>query len=240
MKEDINQNLTQKIFDMQETEIPHNPYEHEQRKLKSIETGNIPQLKKCQYERYEGELGRVAQDDLRNAKNMAIIVLTLASRAAIKGGLNPELAFSMTDNYICHIEKLTDINLITRKTLDYEEEFAKQVSVLKQPLSKNNYVEKAKDYIFKHLHNVDIHKVWDEVGINGDYLCRLFKKYEGCTLEKYIRREKMKQAMELLKYSNYQIQEISEYLSFSNQSIFTKIFKEETGMTPGEFRKISV
>ena len=33
------------------------------------------------------------------------------------------------------------------------------------------------------------------------------------------------------------LQEISEYLSFSNQSFFTKCFKEETGMTPKEFRE---
>ena len=49
--------------------------------------------------------------------------------------------------------------------------------------------------------------------------------------------EKIKQAKELLQYSNYRIQEISEYLSFSNQSSFTKCFKLETGMTPKEFRK---
>ena len=29
----INQKITNQIFDMQETEIPHNPYDHEQRKL---------------------------------------------------------------------------------------------------------------------------------------------------------------------------------------------------------------
>jgi len=101
----------------------------------------------------------------------------------------------------------------------------------------NHYVEKAKDYIYKHLHNVDIHRVWEETGINGDYLCRLFQKYEGCSVEEYIRKEKIKQAKELLQYSNYRIQEISEYLSFSNQSSFTKCFKLETGMTPKEFRK---
>lgn len=33
----INQKITNQIFDMQETEIPHNPYDHEQRKLSSIE-----------------------------------------------------------------------------------------------------------------------------------------------------------------------------------------------------------
>ena len=237
MKDDIRENLARKIFDMRETEIAHNPYDHEQRKIASIKAGDVRQLKKCQREKFKGKLGRVAQDDLRNEKNLAIIVLTLASRAAIHGGLSPELAFTMTDNYICHIEKLSDRKLISQKTEEYEEEFARQVSLLKKSPETNHYVEKAKDYIYKHLHNVDIHNVWEKAGVNGDYLCRLFRKYEGCSLEGYIRREKMKQAMELLQYSSYRIQEISEYLSFSNQSSFTKSFKEEAGMTPKQFRE---
>ena len=73
----INQKITNQIFDMQETEIPHNPYDHEQRKLSSIEKGDIGKLRNCQKEKFEGQLGRVASDDLRNAKNMAIIVITL-------------------------------------------------------------------------------------------------------------------------------------------------------------------
>ena len=222
---------------MQETEICHNPYDHEQRKLFSIESGDLRQLRRCQKEKYEGRLGRVADEDLRNDKNIAIIVITLASRAAIRGGISPELAFTMADNYICDIERQKDKKVIAKKAKEYEEEFARQVMEAKKSPETNHYVEKAKDYIYKHLHNVDIHRVWEETGINGDYLCRLFQNYEGCSVEKYIRKEKIKQAKELLQYSNYHIQEISEYLSFSNQSSFTKCFKLETGMTPKEFRK---
>ena len=65
----INQKITNQIFDMQETEIPHNPYDHEQRKLSSIEKGDIGKLRNCQKEKFEGQLGRVASDDLRNANH---------------------------------------------------------------------------------------------------------------------------------------------------------------------------
>lgn len=237
MEENLKRNIVNKIFDMQETEICHNPYDHEQRKLFSIESGDLRQLRRCQKEKYEGRLGRVADEDLRNDKNIAIIVITLASRAAIRGGISPEFAFTMADNYICDIERQKDKKVIAKKAEEYEEEFARQVMEAKKSPETNHYVEKAKDYIYKHLHNVDIHRVWEETGINGDYLCRLFQKYEGCSVEEYIRKEKIKQAKELLQYSNYRIQEISEYLSFSNQSSFTKCFKLETGMTPKEFRK---
>lgn len=69
----------------------------------------------------------MAEEDLRNDKNIAIIVITLASRAAIRGGISPELAFTMADNYICDIERLKDKNVIVKKAEEYEEEFARQV-----------------------------------------------------------------------------------------------------------------
>lgn len=82
--------------------------------------------------------------------------------------------------------------LSQKKAEEYEEEFARQVMEAKKSPETNHYVEKAKDYIYKHLHNVDIHRVWEETGINGDYLCRLFQKYEGCSVEEYIRKRKNK------------------------------------------------
>ena len=46
MEENLNRNIVNKIFDMQETEICHNPYDHEQRKLFSIESGDLRQLRR--------------------------------------------------------------------------------------------------------------------------------------------------------------------------------------------------
>ena len=153
MEENLKRNIVNKIFDMQETEICHNPYDHEQRKLFSIESGDLRQLRRC-----------------RNDKNIAIIVITLASRAAIRGGISPELAFTMADNYICDIERQKDKKVIAKKAEEYEEEFARQVMEAKKSPETNHYVEKAKDYIYKHLHNIDIHRVWEETGITcADY-----------------------------------------------------------------------
>ncbi len=237
-KHNHQKNLVKKIFEMQELEIPHQPYSHEQRKLASIEEGNLGKLHKCQKEKFEGKLGKVADEPLRHEKNMSIIVLTLASRAAIRGGLSPELAFSMTDNFICTIEKMNTIEQIIKVLPQYEAEFALCVNRLKHNNGLNPYVEAAKDYIYKHLHNIDIHKLWEHVGINGDYLCRLFKKYEGISVKKYILMQKIDHARDLLRYSVYHIEEISAYLSFSSQSSFTTAFKAETGMTPNQYRKL--
>ena len=125
----------------------------------------------------------------------------------------------MADNYICDIERQKDKKVIAKKAEEYEEEFARQVMEAKKSPETNHYVEKAKDYIYKHLHNVDIHRVWEETGINGDYLCRLFQKYEGCSVEKYIRKRKNKTDKGIIT-----IFKLSDYRKFRNNFI---IFESE-------------
>lgn len=232
-----NNEVFKKVFSHQESEIPHNPYDHEVRKLESIQNGDLDLLAKCQREVWTGQLGKVANNPMRQAKNMAIIVIVLASRAAIKGGLSSELAFSMADGFIISIENMNDILLIQATTNQSETEFAKAVKQLNKTRDTNILVEKSKDYIFKHLHcNIRVSEISEKLGVNKSYLSSVFSKEEGITLQHYICIEKIKQSEYLLKYSDYKINEISNYLSFSSQSHFGQCFKKIIGITPNQYR----
>ena len=57
------------------------------------------------------------------------------------------------------------------------------------------------------------------------------------TIGRYIQKEKIARAKNLLVYSDRSILEISEYLCFNSQSHFGKVFKKETGMTPRQYRQ---
>ena len=88
------------IFEHQEQELPHNPYDQEVRELDSIRHGDVEMLNRSLAETYRGEVGQLAKNQVRQSKNIAICVIALASRAAISGGMIPEEAFSMVDGYI--------------------------------------------------------------------------------------------------------------------------------------------
>lgn len=75
---------------------------------------------------------------------------------------------------------------------------------------------------------------------NENYLTGLFHKYEGITLQHYIRKEKVRQAKELLLYSSYSCSEIAALLCFSTQSHFSSAFKREVGMTPAKYRESKI
>lgn len=73
--------------------------------------------------------------------------------------------------------------------------------------------------------------------LNANYLSGLFHEYEGITLKAYIQQEKTKLAKNLLTYSHYTYSEIAAYLGYSSQSHFGKCFRQNTELTPGEYRK---
>ena len=52
-----------------------------------------------------------------------------------------------------------------------------------------------------------------------------------------IRKEKIRLAENMLRYSDYEVKEIANYLSFCSQSYFGNIFRKQTGMTPARYRK---
>ena len=88
--QEFERRLSRELFQYQENVGLHNPYEQELREMNSITNGDIEALSRSMSETYEGEIGILAKDPLRSAKNVAIGNITLASRAAIRGGMSTE------------------------------------------------------------------------------------------------------------------------------------------------------
>ena len=219
----------------------HNPYQHEQKKLGSIRAGNLKLLEECQNEVWPGEIGQLADNPLRQEKNLSIVVISIACRAAIDGGVAPQKAFSMSDVFISNIERMTQVLPIQAAVVEYEREFARAVEQVKHDSEHNRYVERAKEYVAEHIdESIRVVQIGEALGINENYLTGLFHKYEGITLQHYIRKEKVRQAKELLLYSSYSCSEIAALLCFSMQSHFSSAFKREVGMTPAKYRESKI
>lgn len=232
------------VFRNQETGHKHNPYDQELREQNSIRSGDIEQLKKSIAEDFTGEYGVLAKDKLRSVKNLCIVVIALASRTAIEGGVLPEVSFSLSDSYINKIEELSNIETIFHLARQAEFQYTEMVhDILEQKninackKENNPHIIKCKDYIFRHLHDkIYIRDIAGEIGIHPNYLAELFKDCEGISILEFVNKEKAGLAKNLLMYSEYSYIEIATYLGYSSQSHFGKQFKEITGYTPGQYR----
>ena len=81
-----------------------------------------------------------------------------------------------------------------------------------------------------------IHALQSYTELSPSYLSRLFKKELGIAVSDYIREKKIDKAQNLLKYSDFTLVEIANYLSFSSQSHFIQTFEKLVGMTPKKYR----
>ena len=197
------------LFENQENDVHHNSYDQELREQSSIENGDLLQLQKSWQEDYDGTIGTLAKDPLRNMKNLMIVLITLASRTAIRGGLSPEISFSLSDVYIQEIEDCSDIALLPTLGRNAELQYASLVHELREQqkgiLQKQNNprINKCKDYIFSHLHSrITVTDLAREAGCSPNYLSQLFKQCEGTTISAYILQEKISRAKNLLIYSD--------------------------------------
>lgn len=231
------------VFKNQEYGQKHNPYAQELREQKGIELGDLELLKKSIEEDYTGTLGTLSKDSLRNEKYLGAAVLTLASRSAIRGGITPEVAFSLQDSYMQKIDECSSAPLIRQLIRNAEYTFAGIVQEQKDfragsRAKENPCIERCKEYVFSHLHDkLEVADIARYLTLNANYLSEIFRVSEGITLKSYIQHEKIKLVKNLLIYSHYGYSEIATYLGFSSQSHLGKIFKQETGYTLSQYRR---
>jgi AraC-like DNA-binding protein len=90
--------------------------------------------------------------------------------------------------------------------------------------------------IGKHV-NISNH-ISKKTGFDYSYLSNLFSSVEGITIEKYLIRQKIERAKELLIYNELSLKEISWDLGYSSVQHLSTQFKKITGLSPSQFKKL--
>ena len=94
------------------------------------------------------------------------------------------------------------------------------------------------NYIDGHFceQNLSIKSIAEYVHYDHFYMCTLFKKHTGKTLNDYITQLRIEKAKELLKDKNVRLYDITGMVGYVDPSYFSKIFKKIAGCSPSEFR----
>lgn len=185
---------------------------------------------------YEGKL---AEDALRQAKNIFIGLVTMIGKAgAIPGNLDIEQTYQLIDLYIQECERCVSINQVNELRYSAVVDFTRRVAELKHPTSYSGEVYKSLQYIKSHTNQpIGAMDVVAQSGKSRSVFMAQFKKETGQSIAQYIRRAKLEEAKVLLAYSDTPLQEISDTLYFSSQPYFQNLFKKEYGITPLQYRK---
>lgn len=82
------------------------------------------------------------------------------------------------------------------------------------------------------------HFISERLGRSYAYLSHQFSLREGLTLEKYIIRQKVERAKELLSYQDIKVAEVARLLGYSSAAHLTNQFRQVTGMSPSDFQAL--
>lgn len=217
-------------------DIYHHTYQEEVKTMDYIREGNLEEVVGA-VELLASTAGKLSENEIRNERNLGICSITLATRAAIEGGAAPAKAYKLSDLYINKIDqckRMTEIFEYRKRSL-YD--FAKLVVEEREKRANSRYTEQCKEYIRKYYHQkICIPDIAEALGVSESHLSRIFKKETGESIHKYSMHMRIERAENLLKYSEASLTEISEYLCFSSQSHFGKVFKVYKNMTPKQYR----
>lgn len=236
-KKAVNALREYQLFQRREEVQPHMSYANEKERHRVISEGRVDEIEKVLDLPPDGTGGVLSRDELRNAKNMFITAITLFTRSAMDGGLPEETAYAMSDSYIQNGEVCSNLREVDQLYRQAFREFTCAVAE-KGKRHYSTVIENTIHYIHIHLHEkITLKKAADQVGISPCHLSRLFKRETGVSFVDYIQKERVEAAGHMLIYSEFTISEISEYLYFSTQSYFIRIFRKFMGMTPAQYRK---
>ena len=229
--------LDRSLFDLREQAEAHVPVDFEAAICAAVEAGDRRLLERSLFAPQQGRVGRMSVNELRQQKYAFISLATLTSRAAIRGGLPAETAFSLSDLYCQRADVLTDRALIQNLTFTMLMDYCGKVREIRKRPSTSPVIEKCLDYISVHLHEgVTVERLSQVCNLCTRSLSLRFRKELGMGIPEYIHREKLREAEHLLRHTDYSLAEITSYLRYPSQSYFTQIFRKYLGQTPQQYR----
>lgn len=99
-------------------------------------------------------------------------------------------------------------------------------------------ISAAKRFIEKHLEEkITLHDIANSVGLSDYYFHNNFAMATGITPHQYLIECRIEKAKKLLWNTETSMNEIAEKCGFCSQQHFNKIFKKETKISPGNYRK---
>jgi AraC family transcriptional regulator len=73
------------------------------------------------------------------------------------------------------------------------------------------------------------------VRLSPHYFSQVFRQAVGVPPHRYVLRERIREAQQLLSAGAMSLAELATHLGFSDQSHFSRAFRKVTGMTPGAY-----
>ncbi|WP_436374023.1 response regulator transcription factor [Cytobacillus sp. BC1816] len=141
------------------------------------------------------------------------------------------LKYGVTDYLLKPVNRVELSKVITNIFKDKVEETFTDVS---------GQFQKILHYVHDHIgQEVTLKHIADHMFLHPQYIGQLFKSELNQTFTDYLTDERLKRAKNLLKNTNLKVYEVAQLSGYKSPKHFMSLFKQEVGLTPKEYRKLS-
>ena len=163
----------------------------------------------------------------------------ILSYEVVKTGIPENDIYIVTESIIQQVNSCKD-----KKEVDYliwalQDALFHQILDNQSAQNLSQSIHSVQNYINNHLDEpLTIGDIAKPLGYAPYYLSSLFKRETGYSINYYIKLKRCQRASFFLTYTNHSLQTISTLVGFSNQSVFSKSFKEVCDISPKQFRQV--
>ena len=217
----------------------HRPIEEEYSFYQAVQSGDMDFVREnCRLGAFTNPdgMGVLSHDPLTNIKYHFVVAVALITRHCVEAGMETEQAYRLSDFYILKMDSCTSVEEVAKLHNTMALDFTGKM-LLQRKAALSRPIVMCTEYIYNHMNSrITVSDLARQTGLSMSYLCRLFKKEVGISVSDYIREKKIEKAQNLLKYSDYSVIKIANYLCFSSQSHFIQVFEKLVGTTPKKYR----
>lgn len=189
------------------------------------------------------ELSSIKQrfpNSLRDLKNQLINFNAICRKAAQSGGVHPIYLDAQSAKYMDRIEYAGNFQELDKlyKEMPYK------YCLLVRSYSTKGYTPMIRRVIlyirFNMTEDLSLRAIAAHFSLNKNYLSTAFKKETGVGLTNYVNQERIKHAVYLLNTSTLSIQDIAEKCGVGDLNYFSRIFRQQVGISPSGYRKMAL
>lgn len=170
---------------------------------------------------------KVFIDDALLAQLTAALGLTVSPQSLIYGKVDEEveIIFEWMEKYGAAGGYLQLLSMLSKHIVSHT--FVARSSV-----------ERAIMYIREHIADpLNIDEICAAIHTSKYYFCRKFKSLTGLTVMNYILKTRIILACNMIEHGQRNMTHISEACGFSSPAYFSRVFKDEIGLSPMQYKK---
>ena len=186
-------------------------------------------------------LFREADNNFPAFRLKAIELAVLLSRAVSDPKhIKNNSSLETTEYYLKKIEKSSNFNEIAHNLSNITEKMSGMIFSF-HGVRHFTALRKAERFIWTHYtRKLSLKEIANASGLSAPYFSTVFRDEMGENLSNYLNRLRVEKAAVMLISTDIPISEVAKTCGFEDQSWFSKIFKNNTNLTPGKYRELGI